>query len=368
MHNNILQSLQELDEDDAKMRAELESKIAGSNSHIKLIEGFLGGLKTPHPSAGMKRKAADEDDPSDLAAATAKSRACCIRRRANNGGRTSSGNSSIVVQTQPRNEDNKRDLTNEQLAHELLLDPNFDIGREECMSDERLVHSKVRCILERAFWDSLRAELDAMPCSYGCVLRVLDTISREIQVRAVYSNVCKYEQTLSNLIECVFVEQDIAGRHDDIVQRIRDIIDLDLIRQQISKDAFSYADCMVLMGHVFGVIGSIHDRVKSRRQHKEQTEALWGEMLATMQQAASSSSGSKAECNRALCRSLELCMERARVIRLDKAMNIIRCIAPVIRTGGIQYEQSHFQKKLDVKISLYVCVCVCVCACAIECY
>lgn len=62
---------------------------------------------------------------------------------------------------------------------------------------------------------------------------------------------------------------------------------------------------------------------------------------------------SQEERARALCEALELVLERVHAVRVDTANNRLRAIAPVIRDHGVEYERSHFEKKLGAgKITL----------------
>lgn len=54
------------------------------------------------------------------------------------------------------------------------------------MSDEKLVHTKIRETFERAFWESLVEDLSCTPPSFSRVLNVLFEIKTGIQV-AIYS-------------------------------------------------------------------------------------------------------------------------------------------------------------------------------------
>ena len=49
---------------------------------------------------------------------------------------------------------------------------------------------------------------------------------------------------------------------------------------------------------------------------------------------------------RAICGALEFVLERLHVVRVDMANNKLKNIAPVIREHGIEYERSHFIKKV----------------------
>ena len=50
---------------------------------------------------------------------------------------------------------------------------------------------------------------------------------------------------------------------------------------------------------------------------------------------------------RAMCEALEFLLDRVHAVRVDTANNKLRAIAPVILEHGVEYERSHFKKKLE---------------------
>jgi hypothetical protein len=46
------------------------------------------------------------------------------------------------------------------------------------------------------------------------------------------------------------------------------------------------------------------------------------------------------------CQALDLCLDRIHIVRVEAANRKLRAIAPVIQEHGIDYERSHFDKKL----------------------
>lgn len=124
-------------------------------------------------------------------------------------------------------------------------------------------------------------------------------------------------------------------------EAIRDVVDIDLLKQQIANDSFDYTDCIRLVGSILTVIIRVHERMRCPQRVAE-AEAEWGKVLRTMQEA-----GNKLDSSKAFCKSLELCLDRIHIIRCDMANKKLRAIAPVIRDHGIEYERSHFRKKLQ---------------------
>lgn len=207
-------------------------------------------------------------------------------------------------------------MTNEQLAHELLVDKDFRLDEQAGMSDDRLVHTKIRETFERAFWDSLVEDLSALPPMYGRVLNVLTEIKTGIE--------------------------GLAHGHPE-EQSIGKVIDMDAITAQLRQNTLDYAGCVTLIDNIVMVLISMHDRMRSPERHKE-TRDKWDTLRATMQDAIALDHLARA---RATCSALELVLNRVHAVRVDTANNKLRAIAPVIREHGVEYEKSHFVRKLD---------------------
>lgn len=85
-------------------------------------------------------------------------------------------------------------MSNEQLAHELLIDSGFRLDDKAGISDEKLVHTKIRETFERAFWNSLIEDLTCVPPSFAPVLNVLNEIKAGLEVNSfLRSHVCLFE-------------------------------------------------------------------------------------------------------------------------------------------------------------------------------
>ena len=198
-------------------------------------------------------------------------------------------------------------MTNEQLAHELLLDPTFQLDESGGCSVENPVFHRIRESFHQAFWDSLVDDLRlAAPC-YVRVLRVLGEIRDGIS--------------------------DVAGSRE--AGRIAEAVDLDLIRQQAEAGAYGWDSCSRLMGSVVGVVQAVQ---APRRD--EETRAGWREVERGMREAGAEGRP------RALCRALEFLLDRVNAMRIDAANARLRLIAPVIKDHGVDYERGKFQDKL----------------------
>mmetsp|Transcript_6055 Transcript_6055/g.14576 ORF Transcript_6055/g.14576 Transcript_6055/m.14576 type:complete len:1063 (-) Transcript_6055:927-4115(-) len=208
-------------------------------------------------------------------------------------------------------------MTNEQLAHELLLYKDFKLDEKYGMSDDKLVHTKIRETFERAFWESLVEDLSTAPPTYARVLSVLTEIKTGIE--------------------------GLSQGHAE-ESKIGEVIDMEAITTQLRQNKLDYRACEALVDEIVKVLLSIHDRMRSTDRHTE-TVQRWKDVRQKMLAAA----GGKDQLARAraTCEALEMVLDRVHAIRVDTANNKLRAIAPVIREHGVEYEKSHFVKKLD---------------------
>jgi len=199
-------------------------------------------------------------------------------------------------------------MTNEQLAHELLLDPTFQLDESGGCSVENPVFHRIRESFHQAFWDSLVDDLKlAAPC-YVRVLRVLAEIRDGIN--------------------------DLAGSRE--AGSISEAVDLDFIKQQAEAGLYGWDNCKNLIAGIVAVI----QRVQAPKRDEE-TKAKWKEVGQAMHDATGE------EQPRAFCKGLEFLLDRVNAMRIDAANARLRLIAPVIKDHGIDYERGKFQDKLN---------------------
>lgn len=120
-------------------------------------------------------------------------------------------------------------MSNEQLAHELLLDPTFQLDESGGCSAENPVFHRIRKSFHQAFWDSLVDDLCLDTPCYTRVLRVLAEIRDGIH--------------------------DLAGTRDSC--NIMEAVDIDFIRTQAEQGLFDWRDCLRLITAVFGIIQQV---------------------------------------------------------------------------------------------------------------
>lgn len=114
-----------------------------------------------------------------------------------------------------------RPASNQQLAHELLLNPAFQLELDNICDTSA---ARIRQSFEQAFWDSLVDDLTATPPCYFRVLRLM----RE------------FRDGLAE-VGCN------AGRIDEV-------LDLQLMRDRLAADAFSWPDVIALVSSIVAIV------------------------------------------------------------------------------------------------------------------
>ena len=214
-------------------------------------------------------------------------------------------------------------ITNEQLAHELLLDPTFQLhdenGDDGSIASQYRTNPVFRGIREsfhRAFWNSLVDDLRLATPSYARLLRLLGEIRDGIT--------------------------DVACCHrgDDVHQ----VIDIEFIKGQAEAGLYDWGDCRQLVCAIVSII----QRVQAPKRDKE-TQAKWEEVSKTLSDATLPACVRQANANgpQALCKALEFLLNRVNAMRIDAANARLRLISPVIVDHGIDYERGKFQDKLN---------------------
>ena len=187
-------------------------------------------------------------------------------------------------------------LSNEQLAHELLLDPTFQLN------EDGMTHpfDAIRSSFHNAFWDSLVGDLNLAPPCTTRVVRVVHEIS------------------------------------DAVNQMSRGpLVDMDLIRQQVGL--YSWPNCVALADHIFGCIEHIQAPFPAMQQ----------EMRAKWAQEVRPAMTTPADEPRVFCSTLRFFIDSANAARIAAANARLRLLAPVVCEHGLDYERCKLQDKLN---------------------
>lgn len=183
-------------------------------------------------------------------------------------------------------------MSNEQLAHELLLDPGFTMDEKDDNDTSKLVHTKIRVTFKPAFWTHVYNDLCAQPMVLQRVFKVLD------EIRVAVGNACR------NRPEARLIEE---------------VIDMDLIRQSIANNAF---DPMRLMDSIATVMLAVHERFNCHERRME-TDQKWKAMQQRVQ--------AEGLTPRVIVDALQLLVGFSYVARVDAANFKLRAIVPVIQ-------------------------------------
>ena len=171
-------------------------------------------------------------------------------------------------------------MSNEQLAHELLLNPLFQLDSEGGAGVENPTFRRIRESFHQAFWDSLADDFKLSPPCYVRAIRVLREIRDGISDVAGQGSVC------------------------DIIA----VIDLDFINTRAVDAAFEWDDFKTLIGGVVGIIGRIQAPARDA-----ETQTLWrvvGTRMLTCHEE---------DKPQTVCKALEFLLDRVNALRIDAA-------------------------------------------------
>ena len=157
-------------------------------------------------------------------------------------------------------------MSNEQMAHELLMDPTFQLDDAGGCMAENPVHHRIRETFHQAFWDSLDGDLMLTPPCFTRILRVLAEIRDGIQ--------------------------DATGG----CACIGTVIDVPFIEAQLAAGAFDATSCATLAASIVDVI--------KRLQSAERAAATQSEWAAL---------------DGGVCKTLEFLLGRVNTMRIDAA-------------------------------------------------
>ena len=195
-------------------------------------------------------------------------------------------------------------MSNEQLAHELLLDPTFQLDESGSCDAVNPVFERMRQLFHRAFWDSLVDDLNLPAPCYVRVIRVL----------------CEIRDGIN----------DLAGSREK--SPLDEVLDLEFIKQQADAGLYTWDNCRRLVAGILAVI----QRVQAPRRDDE-TRDKWRDVSGAMDADPGADT---------FCKGLEFLLDRVNAMRIDAANARLRLIAPVIKDHGVDYERGKFQDKL----------------------
>ncbi|KAG6798669.1 T-complex protein 11-like protein 1 isoform X1 [Apis mellifera caucasica] len=184
-------------------------------------------------------------------------------------------------------------MKNMALAHEIAVDKNFQLQKLE--PDDGTFHRRVKEIMHKAFWNLLAEQLEEDPPNYTQALVLLKEI----------------KETLDELV---------LPHHAKIRENLREILDVDLIRQQAENgvlDFHHYAQYVIsIMSKVCAPVRD--EKIRELNQKTDVIEIFKG------------------------------IMEILQLMRLDLANFTITMMRPNIVASSIEYEKAKFAEFLKV--------------------
>ena len=171
-------------------------------------------------------------------------------------------------------------MTNEQLAHELLLDRKFQLDDTGGAGVANPVFHRIRESFHKAFWDSLSDDLKLQPPCYVRILRVLREIRDGIS--------------------------DLAGQMQK--DAIYEAIDIDFITERLATTAFDWNDFKKLVGDALKIIKSIQAPARD-----VETNTMWEDMRDRILKCPDEGKP------RMTCEALEFLLLRVNTLRVDAA-------------------------------------------------
>ena len=191
-------------------------------------------------------------------------------------------------------------LTQEQTAHELLLDPTFHFDVSLLCTSENIMYETV----EREFFDSIEKELRLDPPLYVRFFKVLEEI-------------CSGLHDLST--DCGILE----------------LVDLAFVKQQTEAGLYTWPSTQKL----FTAIADVIQRIQSPKRVQE-TASMWHALQAVDVK-------DQQQIPTALCHHAQFFLNRLNVMRLDRANTHLSLLVPTMMLHGVDYEREQFDKKLQ---------------------
>ncbi len=121
--------------------------------------------------------------------------------------------------TQESEEDSQlkaKRMTNEEWAHELLLNPTFQMTEAMAAGCTNIAQERIKASFQKAFWTSLEVDLRLSPPCYVRILRVLTEVRGGIAEMA-------------------------GGGH---ALQVRELVDIELTSQRTKENIMEWTECM----------------------------------------------------------------------------------------------------------------------------
>lgn len=187
--------------------------------------------------------------------------------------------------------DASKGITNMALAHEIAVNKDFQL---EKVVPANAVENTIKEIMQRAFWDVLKEELESDPPQFGQAMVLLSEIK---------------EMLLSLLLP----------QHGKLREKIDQVLDPELIQQQIDGGTLEFEK---YAGYILGMMGMLCAPVRDEKIQE----------LKTLNQVVPIFKG---------------IMETLEIMKIDMANFAIQQARPMIVSKSVEYEKIKFKEFLD---------------------
>ncbi|CAG8608740.1 27989_t:CDS:2 [Dentiscutata erythropus] len=181
-------------------------------------------------------------------------------------------------------------LTNEQLAHEIIIDPNFELKPPK-LSD---LEERVRAMATKAFFDSARDDF----------------------------NQGRYERWIPELLSDVKQRLlDLVPSTSSLYSSINDVLDIDLITQQTKAGVYNIHNCIVFITNtMLQICAPVRDEEIKELKDLNDLAEIFQKLLNILDQ-----------------------------MRLDLTNYRVKAFRPYIKEHAIEYERRKFEQALQSK-------------------
>lgn len=201
-------------------------------------------------------------------------------------------------------------MTNEQLAHELLIDPKFKLDEKGGSDQENPVFARIREGFHVAFWDSLVDDLRLTPPCYVRVVRVISEVR-------------------DGIIELASGTKEEAS--------IKSAVNVDAVKTTLKDVGMQWGPSVALLEGVVDVVKKMQAPMRD-----VETREQW----IVLRKSFADAEFHEEEQPAAFCRGLEFILDRVNLMRIDCANARLRMIAPVIKLHGPEYERAHMERRI----------------------
>ena len=186
-----------------------------------------------------------------------------------------------------------RGLTNMALAHEIAVDKNFQLTK---IQPENELEKQIKDVMQRAFWDILKEQLESDPPVYTQALQLF------VEVKEMLYSV-------------------LLPQHEKLKEKIDGILDLEVIQQQIDANVLEFDK---YAGYILNLMGMLCAPVRD-------------DAIAALKQETD------------VIKLFKGIMETIEMMKLDMANFTIQTIRPTIEKESKDYEKLKFKEFLETQ-------------------